>query len=83
MGADEDDFMVDSRENMRGGEGKRGTGKRGKHAPNNNGVRGLYMGKQRDLQVEGSATALEAPVIESVSTPAPPAQKPKKKVVAF
>lgn len=76
MGADEDDFMVDSRQNLRG------QGKRGKHAPNNNGVRGLYMGKQRDLPVEGSATLLEPaqPALEPVATPV---IKTKKKVIAF
>ena len=88
MGADEDDFMVDSRENMRDMSNgkKKGKGKREKHLPNNNGVRGLYMGKKEETAegaVDQPGAVAQAGAAEDAPAPPVAAVRSKKKVVAF
>lgn len=81
VGADEDDFMVQARQELQQG-GKEVKGKKKKHAPNNNGPREKYVKQVQDQTDSG----LPAPVVEAaqsseVSRPVPasatPADVPK------
>lgn len=76
MGADEDDFMVDSRQNMR--ETKDGKGKKKKHAVNNNSARAPYKSEEERFVVEDNEPRMAEDGEATV-----PKIKPKKKVIAF
>ena len=65
VGADEDDFMIQARQELRQG-GKEVKGKKKKHAPNNNGPREKYV-KQVPEQVEGDVPATGGETTLSVS----------------
>lgn len=74
MGADEDDFMLSSRENMKDMR-ENGKGKKKKHPTNNNSARAPYK-PEEERYVKPEVTQAE-------TTEKPPVAKPKKKVVAF
>ena len=90
MGADEDDFMIQSREELQSRRNAdKGKGKRKKHPPANNAQRGPKEQCNHDESAGQRPSTESNPVSEpqdtpgAVSAPIPMQRKAKPKVVAF